>query len=144
MTLSHCWKCMHVVHVLMRYSSMKWENTAFLEASTGSSEALQFMCHIVLFCMYTDKVHWGSMDSRGKKLQHQIKNKIISTFASKIFCFFLHRIMKRGLLCRHQLCETHSTAETIQQVVYKCEKIVWIQQTKQGNWTCKWRFIKQT
>lgn len=47
------------------------------------------MCHIVLFNVYR---HRGSMDSRRKKLQHQIKIVFYPQLPDRFV--FLHRIMK--------------------------------------------------
>lgn len=81
-----------VVQVLMK--TVQWDqNTAFLGACAGSSEAVQCMCHTVLFDVYR---HWGSMDSRRQKVQHQIKTVFYPQLPGRLVfcCLFLHRITK--------------------------------------------------
>lgn len=86
-------KMLYIVQVLMKNSSLK----AFLEACTGSSEALQCMCHTVLFYVYR---HRGSMDSRRKKLQHQIKIFFYQQLPDRLFWGFFAQNNER-ILFRH-------------------------------------------
>ena len=80
---------MYVVQV--KYSEIK---TAFLEACTGSSEALQCMCHTVV-CIQTLRLYGQQKE---KKSSIRLKYFSIHSCLTDV-CFFAQNI-ERGLLSR--------------------------------------------
>lgn len=102
--------------------------TAFLEACTGSSEALQCMCHIVW------RIQTLSMDSRRKKkkLQHQIKMFFYPQLPDR--CLFFARNKEKycqvdfytsNTMWKHTLLYSrNNSTRSVQVEAYKTDRLV--------------------
>lgn len=121
---------MYVVQVLMKYSSKNKKNSVSWSLCRFIWGVTIHVSHCFVVYVYRQ----SRLRLYGQQRKETPASDKKQTNKKELFyphlpdrCLgFLHRIMKRGLLCRHQiLCEDalYCTAETIQQVVYKLKKM---------------------